>query len=95
MIDGVGVEIAARAFHRDRAQQSGRRELMQCVVDGRERHMHTRSQCLVVQFFGGHVPMPAPEQQFRQRQTLPRWPQPGMTQPIGQLLNGRICCLRH
>ena len=49
VVGRIGVEIGLGALHRDLAQQAGPGELVQRVVDGRERHRHSARQGLLVQ----------------------------------------------
>ena len=71
----VGVEIGALAADRDLAQQAGPLELVQRVVDGRQRHALAGPHGLLVQHFRRHVPVAVAEQQRRQRHALARRPQ--------------------
>src|SRR4029079_950306 len=78
----IGVEIGLGAFDRDLAQQACFRELMQRVVDGRERDRHFMPQGLFVQQLRRDMAVTRLKQQGRQREVLPRGPKPGAAQAL-------------
>src|SRR6185369_17533463 len=98
----VSVEIGLRTINRDLSQQSYFGELVQGVVDRRERYRDFRAGCLFVEHFGGEVPIAFAEQDPAQRHALTGWTQPNLTQhrlhvmpratsergPIRQVLGG-------
>jgi hypothetical protein len=90
----VRIEIGFRAVDSDLAQQSDVGELMQRVVDGRQRYRHLCLDRLFVKHFSGRVSVTPAEQYQTQCDALP---QPAWTTSvlpdIGVILsfgNGRI-----
>jgi hypothetical protein len=71
----IGVEIAARGIHRHFAQQPRRPELVQCVVDRRQRDIDVGGLRFGQQLLGAHMPVLAAEQDLGQRHALPGRPQ--------------------
>ena len=59
VIGRVGVEVRAARLDHDLAQQPGRGELVQRVVDGRQRHRDVGTRRLAVQLLGGDVAVAA------------------------------------
>ena len=80
MLRRVGVEIGLRAVDRDLPQQPDIGELMQRVVDGRQRHRHLGVVGLLEQQLGGDVPVALAEQEPAQLHALAGGPQPHVTQ---------------
>ncbi len=80
MVVDVGVEIRAPGLDHDLAQQPGRGELMQRVVDGRERHRDRRGERLAVQLLGGDVAIAASNSSRVKRKALASRPQPSRAQ---------------
>ena len=80
----VGVEIGARAFDRDLAQQPGGGELVQGVVDGRQRHRHLCRSRLLKQHFGRDMAVAAAKQQPAERDALAGRPQLRVAQLVAQ-----------
>src|SRR5262249_19835014 len=76
----IGVEIGLRAINRDLSQQSYFGELVQGVVDRRERYRDFRARCLFVEHFGSQVPIAFAEQDPTQRHALTGWAQTNFTQ---------------
>ena len=74
----VGVEIGLRSLERELAQQSCILELMQRVVDGRQRDVLAHARYLAMQALGRHVTVTLTEQKRGQQQPLPRCTQPGL-----------------
>src|SRR5262245_39843750 len=72
VVGGIGVEIGLRTFNREDAQQPGLRELVQRVVDGRERNRHPGGQRFLMQLFGREMAVALREKQFGKRHTLSR-----------------------
>ena len=85
VVVGVGVEIRPPGLDHDLAQQPGRGELVQRVVDRRQRHRDFGAERLAVQLLGRYMPLAAVEQQARERQALPRRPQTGGAQALQQV----------
>jgi len=77
VIGRVGVKIGPLAADGDFTQEPRPLELVQRVVDGCQRNALTGAHRLLVQDFGGHVPVAVGEQKLRQRDPLARWPQAG------------------
>ncbi len=75
MVTDVGVEIEAAGIHHHLAQQPCLDELVQRIVDGRERHPDRGLDRFAVQLLGGDVPVTLLEQEPYQRQPLPGRPQ--------------------
>ena len=75
MVGHVGVEVAAPRLDNHFAQQAGCRELMQCVVDGRQRNRNVAGLRLAMQLLGRDMAVAAIEQQPAQRQALSSRPQ--------------------
>ena len=84
----IGVEIGARAFDRDFAQQPGVGELVQRVVDRRQRHRQLGRPRLLEQHFGGQVAVAAAEQQPAQRDALPGRSETRLAQFAAQRVDG-------
>ena len=80
MVRGVGVEIGPRGVDRDFAQEARFLELVERVVDRRQRDVDARSLRLEVKLLGADVAMGAAEQQFGQCHALARRPQSGHPQ---------------
>ena len=72
VVGRVGVEIGLRPFDGEDAQQSGARELMQRVVDGRQRNRHAGGERLLVQLFGRQMAVALGEQHLGKRDALAR-----------------------
>jgi hypothetical protein len=83
----IGVEVGARPFDRDLAQQPGRGELMQGVVDRRQRHRQFGRARLFEQHLGGEMAIAAAEQQPAERDALPRGAKPGLAQLAAQRMD--------
>ena len=75
MVTDIGVEIGAAGIHHHLAQQPCLDELVQRIVDGRERHPDRGLDRFAVQLLGGDVPVTLLEQEPDQRQPLPGRPQ--------------------
>ena len=82
VIRGVGVEIGLRALDGEDAQQSRLGELMQRVVDGRQRYRHAGGERLLVQFLGRQMAVALGKQQIGKRDALTRRPQAGFANPL-------------
>ena len=80
MIRHVGVEIGLRAVDRDLAQQADIGELVQRVVDGRERDRDLGLGGLLVQHLGGEMPVALGEQDPAERHPLAGRAQPDLAQ---------------
>ena len=87
VIAGIGVEIGARAIHRDLAQQARLAELVQRVIDGGERHRHARAVGLFIQHFGGDMAIAARKQQPAKPDPLARRAQARMAQFVPQIMH--------
>src|SRR5215470_17453207 len=72
MIGSVGVEIRAARLDNDFTQQPAIGELMQRVVDGRERYPDARRHSFAMQLLRGDVAVPLFEQETCQSYTLAR-----------------------
>ena len=99
-VGGVGVEIGLRAVDRDLAQQADLGELVQRVVDGRERHRHLGAARLLVEHLGGEVAVALAEQDPAERHALAGRPQPtwrsiALTSCQGQPVSLRARPRRH
>ena len=70
MVTDVGVEIEAAGINHHLAQQPCLDELVQRIVDGRERHPDRGLDRFAVQLLGGDVPVTLLEQEPDQRQPL-------------------------
>ena len=81
---GIGVEIGPGAVDRELAQEPGFRELVQGVVDGRERDRHAGPARLVEQHFGGDMPVALAEQQPAEGNPLPGRTQADPAQLVAQ-----------
>src|SRR6266545_1468182 len=66
----VGVEIGLGAVDRDLAQEAHVGELVQRVVDGRQRHRHLGLGGFLVEHLGGDVPVALAEQNPAERHAL-------------------------
>ncbi len=75
MVAQIGVEIGASRLDDDLLQQPGFDELVEGVVHGRQRDRHRRDRCLVVELFGGDMPIAIFQQQLRQDEALTGRPQ--------------------
>ena len=77
---GVSVEVGLRAVDGDLAQQAGFGELMQRVVDGRERDGNFGLGGFLVKHFRGEMAVALAEQNPAERHTLPRRPQANLAE---------------
>lgn len=89
IVTDVGVEIGVAGIHHDLAQQLCLDELVQRIVDSRERHPDRRLDRFAVQLLGGDVPVTLLEQESGQRQPLPGRPQMRRAQHSRALVKGR------
>jgi uncharacterized protein YhjY with autotransporter beta-barrel domain len=80
MLGRIGVEIALRAFDRDLAQQPRIGELVERIVDGRQRHRRLGVVGLLVQHLGRDVPVAFAEQQPAELHALTGGSQPHLPQ---------------
>ena len=78
----VGVEIGLGAVDADLAQQAGIGQLVERVVDGRQRHRNLGQRGFLVQHFSGQVAGTLAEQQPAQRHALPGRPETGRLQHL-------------
>jgi hypothetical protein len=78
MVGDIGVEIGSRSVDRDLAQKPRLGELMQRIVDGRERHPDACRYRLRVQVFRRYVAVALGENHAAELDPLPRRAQPGM-----------------
>ena len=92
MLGGIGVEIGLGPIHSELAQKAGFRELVQGVVDGRQRDRNTGARRLVEQNFGGDVPIALAKQQPSEGDALPRRTQAHAAQLVPQFGQGRSQC---
>ena len=81
MLGRVGVEIDPRAVDRDLAQNPDGGELVQRVVNRRQRDGQSRRRRLLEQPLRRHVTVAPAKQQLSQRHALARRPQTGRDQP--------------
>jgi hypothetical protein len=72
----VGVEISARRIDDHMAQKARGRELVQRVVNCRQRNTASGLFGFLVQEFGSDVPIFIDEKQAREKTALPCWAQP-------------------
>ena len=82
VIGGVGVEIRAAGLDDNFTQQSAIGELMQRVIDGRERYPDARRHSFAMQLLGGDMAVPSFEQETCQGNTLARGTQIYRTQVL-------------
>src|SRR6516165_9848347 len=82
MVGRVRIEVRAARLDHDFAQQPGLGELMQGIVDSRERHPDRRTQRFTVQLLGGDMAVPVIEKEPRQGDALPRGSQTGGAQSL-------------
>lgn len=75
---GIRVEIGQVPAYRHAAQQPGIRELIERVVNGRERHTDAGRIGLAAKCTGGHMAVIRREQQFGERHALARRPKRGL-----------------
>ncbi len=87
VIGHVGVEIALGAVHRDLPQQADMAELVQRVVDGRERHRHAGALGFLEQSFRREVTIAAGEKQPAECHALAGGAQAHGTQAILQVMD--------
>ena len=85
MIGNVGVEVRALRIDNDFPQQADGGELMQGVVDGRQRHPDLGGLGIGVENFRGDMPVPAFKQQFCQSEALARRAQADAAKPFQNL----------
>ncbi len=71
VIADIRIEIRPSRLDHDLAQQANVGELVQRVVDRRERYPHLLGERLLVQLLGRHVAVAGAEQQPGQRDPLP------------------------
>ena len=71
----IGIEIGPRAFNGDLPEQARVGELMQRVVDRRQRDRNIRRHRFFMKPFGGNMTMPAAKQNRRKGNPLTRRPQ--------------------
>ena len=76
----IGVEIGLRPVHGEFAQQADFGELVQRVVDRRQRHRHFRARGPLVEHFRGQVAVALAEQDPAERHALPRRTQAHLAQ---------------
>ncbi len=76
MILDVGVEVGATRFDHHFAQDPAVDELVQRVVDGRQRYRDGRGQRFAVQLLGGDVAIAVFKEEPGQGEALARRPQP-------------------
>ena len=81
MVTSVGVEESLPGVDHDPAQEPGRGELVERVVDRRQGHAQARSVGLAVELLGRNVTVPPAEQQAREAEPLFRRPQAGIVKP--------------
>ena len=75
VIGDVRVEIRPPSLDHDLPEQPGGTELVQGVVDGRQRNRRTLGFRLAMQLFGGEMAIASLEHDLSQQQALPRWSQ--------------------
>jgi hypothetical protein len=93
VIGRVGVEIGPPRFDHDFTQQTGVGELVQRVVDRRQRHLHFGLGCLHMQLLGRDMPVDLVEQQARKSQPLPGRTKTCLLQAVQCMLEG--ACSSH
>ena len=84
----VGVEIGLGAVDADLAQQAGIGQLVERVVDGRQRHRNLGERRFLVEHFRRQVARALAEQQPAQRHALPGRPQAGGLQHFIDVVPG-------
>ena len=89
VIRHVRIEIGPSGLDDDLAQQPGGGELVQRVVDGRERDPDRAGLRLAMQVLGRHMAVAAVEQQAGESKALPRRAQARRTQTLGYIGAGR------
>jgi hypothetical protein len=82
MLARVRIEVGAGGIDNDLAQETGGDELMQCVIDGRQRYLDVRCERLLMQSLRGDMPVAVLKQQPRQREALAGGTQIGAAQEI-------------
>ena len=88
MIGRVCVEIRASRFDHDFAQQTGVGELVQRVIDRRQRDLHFGIDRFRMQLLGRDMPIDLVEQQARQCQPLACRTKASLLQPVQCMLEG-------
>lgn len=78
VVAGIRVEIGQVPAYPHTAQQPGIRELIERVVDGRERHTDAGRIGLAAKSTGGHMAVVRGEQQSGERHALARRPKRGL-----------------
>ncbi len=82
VIRHIGIEIGPSGFDHDLAQHPDGGELVQRVVDGRQRDRNRVGLRLAVQVLGGYMAIDPLEQQAGESKTLPRRAQPRRAQTL-------------
>ena len=94
MIGDVGVEIGAAAVDGHFAEQAGRGELVQRVVDRGERDPHVRALRFLLQDLGADMTVSLSEEDTAERHALPRRAEPRTPQlrchPVALGFGGRL-----
>ncbi len=72
VVGGIRIEIGATGIDHQLAQQSRVDELMECIIDRRQRDFYAGAQGLFVQEFGRDVPVAVTKQKFGERLSLAR-----------------------
>ena len=72
VISNVGIEVRLTRLYNDLAKQSGLDELIERVVNRRQRHVGTHPQRFAVQNFCINMPAISVKQELRKCQTLTR-----------------------
>jgi len=76
----VGVEINRGAINHDFPQKTGRRKLVQSIVNCRQGNARPVAAQGLMNLLGGHMLIPAVEQKCSQRHPLPCRAKPGILQ---------------
>jgi hypothetical protein len=72
MRPGVGIEIGMIEIHCALAQKARIGELVEGIINGRERNQGPDVDCFLMQNFRRHMTMAASEEEGRKRYALPR-----------------------
>lgn len=83
---GIGVEIGTLGIDHDLTQQASFGELMQGVVDRRQRHADARFYRFAMQNFRRDMPITGAIKQTRQVTPLACWPKPCGAQVVAQVV---------
>jgi hypothetical protein len=88
VIARIGIEIGLGPIDSHFAQKARFRELMERVVDGRQRYRDARLGGFFKEHFRRQMPIALGEKQPAEADALPGGPQPGLPQAAAEIMHG-------